>query len=114
MDTMTLEQTSQNTHYYYVLKTVCRVSIKRNSLEANHAETKTASEALRSGLMWVINNRIQISNKINRATAIVNGYEARPASNTERPRTTIKVAKTNIGHRVHREDQRGHNAVADT
>ena len=71
-------------------QTSCRVSIQRHSLEANHAETKAASEALRSRLMWIINNRIQISNKINRATLIVNGYEARPASKTERPRITCR------------------------
>ena len=71
--TTTLEQMSQNTHYYYVLKTVCRVSIKRKSLKANHAETKAASEALRSGLVWIINNEVHISNKNNKAIAIVNG-----------------------------------------
>ena len=72
------------------LKTVCKVSIKRNSLEANHAETKAASEALRSGLVWIINNKVHISNKINKAITIVNGYEARPASRTERPRITCR------------------------
>ena len=57
---------------------------------ANHAETKAASDAHRSGLMWIINNKVHISNKINKAIAIVNGYEARPASRTERPRITCR------------------------
>ena len=71
--TTTLEQMSQNTHYYNVLKTGCRVAIKWKSLKANHAETKAASEALRSGLVWIINNEVHISNKNNKAIAIVNG-----------------------------------------
>ena len=66
----TLEQMSQNTHYYYVLKIVCRVSIKRKSLKANHAETKAASEALRSGLVWVINNEAHISNRQGPSSAL--------------------------------------------
>ena len=42
-------------------------------------KNNTASEAFRSGLMWIINNKVHISNKIDRAIAVVNGYEARPA-----------------------------------